>query len=258
MKVLKISIMVVLFTAILSCMVMAMDKTDLVLYLNFDEGKGDKTKDLSGNGNDGMLMGDAEWVVDGKYKGGVYLATIPDHIEVEDSDSLDITDGLTLAIWANIESLPDGSCALFQKPTAYMIHTTNGGVGVKVDPLIFVGGAYGAWPTPANASATFGEWHHFAATYDGEAYEIYIDGELADGYERSPAGEIDVDAREIFIGRDNRDGCTERNQPCTLDEAMIWARVLSDGEIQEAMEGGLAAVKLEGKLSTSWGEIKKY
>jgi len=57
MKVLKISIMVVLFTAILSCMVMAMDKTDLVLYLNFDEGKGDKTKDLSGNGNDGMLMG---------------------------------------------------------------------------------------------------------------------------------------------------------------------------------------------------------
>ena len=33
---------------------------DLVAYWNFDEGEAEEVKDLSGNGNDGTINGDAE------------------------------------------------------------------------------------------------------------------------------------------------------------------------------------------------------
>ena len=114
-----------------------LDLEGLVLYLPFDEGQGKNAADLSGNGNDGTLENGVEWV-DGYFGKGVYLAEIPDHVEVPDSPTLDLEESLTLAIWANIESLPDGSCALFMKATSYMLHTTTGGDGVKIDPLVFM------------------------------------------------------------------------------------------------------------------------
>ncbi|MBM3212696.1 LamG domain-containing protein [Candidatus Poribacteria bacterium] len=255
MKKLSLFLIFVLGLSLLSYGALALDKKGLVLYINFDEGKGGEAADLSGNNNKGKLLGGAKWV-QGKIKGGVYLADIPDLVEVADSNSLDITEALTLAIWANIESLPNGSCALFQKPTAYMLHTTNGGVGVKIDPLVFIGGNYGAWPTPVTVSGTFNEWHHFAATYDGKSYNIYVDGKRMDGYDRQTAGKIDVDSNPLAIGRDNRGCCAARNSPCIIDEASVWSRALKESEIKDLMNGGLTAVQPGYKLSTCWGNIK--
>jgi hypothetical protein len=232
-----------------------LDTEGLVLYLPFDEGQGEDTADLSGNGNDGTLENNAERV-DGHFGKGVYLAEIPDHVEVPDSPTLDIEESLTLAIWANIEGLPDGSCALFMKATAYMLHTTTGGVGVKIDPLVFIGGNYGTWPTPVVVSGPMGEWHHYAATYDGTKYDLFVDGVLIDSYDRISGGPIDQDDNPLYIGRDNRAGCDQRNSPCTIDEAVVFSRALSEGEIAEVMIGGFTAVEANDKLATCWSVIK--
>ncbi len=247
---------VVLSSVMLPHLVQAkVDTADLVLYLPFDEMSGGEAFDASGNGNDGELLEGAEWV-DGHIGGGVRLSEIPDVVEVADSPSLDIVESLTLAIWANIEGLPDGSCALFMKPTTYMMHTTTGGVGVKMDPLVFIGGNYGTWPTPVTVSAPMGEWHHYTATYDGTEYALYIDGELVDSYERVPGGPIDQDDSPLTVGRDNRDCCAQRNSPCVIDEATVWSRALSQTEIAEVMQGGFAAVEPGNKLATYWGAIR--
>lgn len=252
--------MYIVFVAILSLcvspyLVMALDTTGLILYMSLNEGQGGTATDLSGNGNDGVVMGGATWV-NGHIGGGLQLSAAGDFIQVPDSPSLDITDALTLAIWANIEALPDGSCALFMKSTAYMLHTTTGGDGVKVDPLIFVNGSYGGWPTPVNVSAPLGEWHHYAATYDNGKYAIYVDGEFVDGYDREVVGNIDNDDNPLAIGRDNRDCCNTRNSPCIIDEAMVWSRALNAAEIEEIAMGSFTAVNPGGKLSTCWSEIK--
>lgn len=234
----------------------ALDKTGLVLFLPLDEGSGNTAEDISGNGNDGELQGDAKWV-DGHEGKGVRLDATNDRILVEDSPSLDIEQDITMEIWAKVDSLPDGSCAFFMKPTAYMFHTTTGGAGVKVDPLVFIGGSYGAWPTPANAIGSMGEWHHWATTYDGNGYKIYVDGELADEYERSPNGPIDQDDNPLAIGRDNRGCCSARNMPATIDMPRIWNRALSASEVKEAMSDALMAVQPKDKLSTFWGKLKQ-
>lgn len=234
----------------------ALDRTGLVLYLPLDEGSGKVAEDISGNGNDGNLEGGAEWVEghDGK---GVRLDSAGDRILVQDSPSLDIEQDITMELWAMVDGLPDGSCAFFMKPTAYMFHTTTGGGGVKVDPLVFIGGNYGAWPTPANAIDSMGEWHHWATTYDGTEYQIYIDGELAAGYERSPGGPIDQDDNPLALVRDNRSGMEGRNMPCTIDSPRIWNRALSAREIKEAMTDTFMAIEPSGKLATTWAKIKK-
>ena len=43
-----------------------------------------------------------------------------------------------------------------------------------------------------------------------------------------------------------------------IDEVCIWNKALSPDEIKLAMEGSLAdaAVSREGKLSTTWGQVK--
>lgn len=248
-------VFMILSLLVLPHVAQTLDTEGLVLYLPFDEGQGEDTADLSGNGNDGTLEGGAEWV-DGYFGKGVYLAEIPDHVEVPDSPTLDIEESLTLAIWANIEGLPDGSCAFFMKATSYMLHTTTGGDGLKVDPLVFIGGSYGDWPTPVVVSAPLGEWHHYAATYDGTKYDLFIDGELKDSYDRPGGGAIDQDDNPLYIGRDNRAGCDQRNSPGTIDEAVIFSRALSEAEMAEVMTGGFTAVEAKSKLATCWSVIK--
>jgi len=241
---------------ILPCLSIALDKTGLVLYMSFDEGSGKTVKDLSGKGNHGSFKGNPKWV-NGKIKGGIYLAEIGDFVEVADSPTLDIEKDLTLAIWANVESIPNSACAFFMKPTAYMLHTVPSGNNCQEDILVFINGDYGPWPTPnTKAVAKMNEWHHYAATYDGKKFDLYIDGKRVDGYDRNPNGKIDQDNSPLAIGRDNRDCCKERNMPCAIDEATIWSRTLSETEIRELMNGGLTAVEFQDKLSTTWGDIK--
>ncbi|MBD3183048.1 hypothetical protein GF312_12205 [Candidatus Poribacteria bacterium] len=233
----------------------ALNTDGLVLYMDFEDIQGTTVMDLSGTGNHGTLMGNAK-VVDGYNGSGLELIEIGDFVEVADSDSLDVETGLTLAIWANVMDLPDDSCALFMKPTAYMLHTTTGDDGVKVDPLIFVDGDYGGWPTPVMVTAPMGEWHHFAATYDDGVYAIYVDGEYVDGYDRVVSGNIDVDDNPLAIGRDNRDCCSERTSPSLIDDAMVWSRALTEAEVKEIVAGSFTAVDAADKLSTCWGNIK--
>jgi len=245
----------VLSLAVLPYVAAALDMTGLVLYMDLDEGQGGAAKDLSGSGNDGTLMGNAQWV-EGHFGTGLELLELGDFVEVADSDSLDVEAGLTLAIWAKINDLPDSSCALFMKSTAYMLHTTTSDDGVKVDPLIFIGADYGGWPTPVNVSAPLGEWHHYAATYDDGKYAIYVDGVYVDGYDRVVSGNIDVDDNPLAIGRDNRPDCSQRNSPCIIDEAMVWSRALSEDEVTQIVSGSFTAVESADKLSTCWGDIK--
>ena len=58
-------------------------EADLVGLWRFNEGSGTAVSDLSGNGYDGTLEGDPEWV-DTPKGGGIKLDGVDDHISVPD------------------------------------------------------------------------------------------------------------------------------------------------------------------------------
>ena len=83
----------------------AIQDKSLVLYLPFEEGSGNTTKDLSGNGNAGAVKS-AEWTKDGKKGKAIFFDGKTSYVEVADSKSLDMADAITIEVWIFAESHP--------------------------------------------------------------------------------------------------------------------------------------------------------
>ena len=241
---------------ILASFSQAIDKDKLVLYLPLDEGKGKTAKDFSEVGNDGKLEGDAEWL-SGKYGKAIKVDGPPSSVVVKDHDSLDFEDELTIEAWVNIEELPDTYNSIITKTDTYMIHTTTEGKPggtVGLEPLVWIGGAYGQWQTTASVPVPLKEWHHVAGVWDGKEIRTYIDGKLEGKCPRP--GKMDVTTTDLFIGYDSRAGCNTRRSTQVIDEVIFWGRVLSESEIKETMKENFFSVEDADKLTTTWGRIK--
>ena len=83
----------------------AQDEHTVLLY-TFESGAGKVVKDLSGNGNDGELMG-PKWGEGNPGGGLTFGGNAPrDFVEIPDSDSLelDLVEGLTVEMWLYLEA----------------------------------------------------------------------------------------------------------------------------------------------------------
>jgi hypothetical protein len=74
----------------------------LVLYFDFEGGKGNIVEDRSDYGNDGNIEGEAKWV-EGKIGQGLEIDR-SSIILVPDCDEFRITDEITLACWAKFKA----------------------------------------------------------------------------------------------------------------------------------------------------------
>ena len=71
---------------------------DIVFLMTFDEGKGDKVADLSGNGNDGEIDGKADWIK-GKYDMALHFDGAT-HVTVTNAAPLtDLTHPMSVGAW---------------------------------------------------------------------------------------------------------------------------------------------------------------
>lgn len=248
----KFTVVLLIMFLVCSGSLYALNMDGLVLYLPLDEGNGKVAEDSSGNENSGELQGNVEWV-DGKYNQGVYISddSADNKIFVKDSDSLDITGEMTIAMWVSLDSLT-GSCAIITKADTYMIHASDwSGDGIEQELLLW---PFDSWQTEASTPIQFGEWRHIVGVYDGEEIRMYIDGKLEG--QRARSGDTAVTDNDLVIGRDNRGCCNDRVFALTVDEVMIFSRVLTDDEVNEIMVG-VAPVEPKAKVTTTWANIKK-
>ena len=248
-KIMTLLIMFISFGFISLVSAIAQDEHTVVIWL-FEEGKGKMIKDISGNGNDGELKG-PKWDK-GKFGGGLSFGGKSDFVEVPDSDSLDLTDGLTIEMWLYLNAHSTAGGNGVTKETAYK-------VGVRSDKKAMIRMTTGklAWGSAVLAGKTdvpLKSWHHVAGTYDAKTGEakIYLDGK-EDGSSEI-GGQIVPNDSVLWIGRGQApylDGF--------IDEVRISNIARAGQEIQNAMERGLEglfAVSLEKKLAMTWVSIK--
>lgn len=222
----------------------------LVLYFPFDEGTGDTVEDLSGTGNDGTIHG-ATWVKEGKINSALSFEG-NNYVEVPHSETLSITKEITIMAWTYMNEGSSGELAIVSKgqwaanDLPYELTETPGDV-------IYWQFYDNAGRDSCNPSApAVGEWHHIAGTYDGESFFCYVDGELKK--EWAYKGEMPENEASVTIGkRSKAEECFFNGM---IDEVAIYNRALSEEEVKEAMEGIASAIETEGKLATSWGNIK--
>jgi hypothetical protein len=200
---------------------------DLVAHWQFDESSGSVAHDASGNGNDGTLKGDPQWVA-GRIGGAIQLDGNGDYVDVG-SVGISGIDQRTIAGWAKASTtdippwtsvfgfVPDGDT----DGTYYDIEVDDAG-----NYIVFVGG-WGAIFIPVDT-----QWHHFAVNYNGEGGSWFLDGQLVDSLD-GEVGTID----HVRIGTRTSNS---NYFPGLIDDVRIYNTVLTLAEIKKLMAGSRA------------------
>ncbi|MFC1633351.1 LamG-like jellyroll fold domain-containing protein [Planctomycetota bacterium] len=196
----------------------------LVGWWKLDETSGIVARDASGNGHNGTLKGDPQWVA-GQVDGALKLDGEGDYVDIG-SVGISGVDLRTLAGWAKASTtaIPSGTSIFGFAPD----DTTDGTYfDIEVDDAGNYAIHVQGWDADICALDT--EWHHFAATYDGEGGTWYLDGEET-GSEAGAVGTLD----QVRIGAK----LSESNYfPGIVDDVRIYNTVLTAGEIMGLTAG---------------------
>lgn len=221
---------------------------DIVFLMTFDEGSGKNVADLSGNGNDGEIVGKSDWIK-GQF-GNALNFDGSTHVVVPNAAPLeDLTHPMSTGAWVNPDALGGWQ----------VIVEMDGNAGWKFgfNNQMVVWTTYHVKDFTGQTVIENEKWTYIAATWDGKEAIIYINGEEDKGGPIAGGGVIDVkNEPSLDLGCRRTSGVS-----CFIggmDELWVSNKVKTQEEIQEFMKGFslLLAVNNIGKLSTTWAEIK--
>ncbi len=201
----------------------------LVAAYGFNEGSGTTVIDASGNGNTGTITG-ASWTRQGRF-GSALNFDGTSWVTVNDSDALDLSNGMTLEAWARPTVSPGTWTTIILKEAppsdlAYMI---------QADPL---GQPNSSISTDAGGlrrivepqSLPLKTWAYLAATYDGTMLSLYVNGiVMASAFE---SGNIITSGGALRFGGNSIWG---EYFVGTIDEVRIYNQARSEAEIRADM-----------------------
>jgi len=207
----------------------------LVAAFGFDEPSGDLVADASGKGNNGTIK-EAVRIAKGRYGSALQFDGTNDWVTVNDSESLDLTTGMTLEAWVFPQAPLAGGRAVIAKESpegaAYNLYANeddNRPIATFDD-----GSNRHALPGPNQLPAN--QWSHLVATYDGKFGRIYVNGvEVAKGEENSL---IEPSDGILRIGGSNNWGAFFKGY---IDEVRIYNRALTAAEVQKDMKTAISA-----------------
>jgi hypothetical protein len=221
----------------------AVDPRGLVLHFSFNQADR-PVADQSGHENHGKLH-NALYVDAGRTGGGCHLDGRGDYVNVANSDTLEIRDTLTLAVWIKLESFAragygDEEGHIIKKGDPLWWNPTFGlGYHKTSRRAKFVighpkrsskGGGANLYSTKALDT---GRWRHLAGTYNGTTARLYVDGRLE--IERKYTGIIRGDRAPVMLGGGrlgSKSGFANHFVVnATLDELRIYNRALTPDEV---------------------------
>lgn len=197
----------------------------LVAAYGCDEGTGTTLKDLSGNGNNGVLSG-ARWTTSGRYRGGLSFNGASSLVTVNDSASLDLTAGMTLEAWINASKPGGGRDVLYKGGNVYFLMLSSTTYNRPA-----TGGTYSSATLNGPSALSRNVWAHLAATYDGTTVRLFVNGKQVAS--RAQTGSIRTSTGALTIGGDTAVG---RFFEGRIDEIRIYNRALSATELQANMK----------------------
>ena len=255
---------ITIFLAISGCFIFvsaSLAKVDehIVLWLQFDEEKGDVAIDSSNYGNNGNIYG-PQWVK-GKYGSALLFDGVDDYVEVNSNDTLQLSEyGLTLAAWFKTEETARADLMIIEKgawdPGEYALSYPgydNKRVRFQINQI--------CGQKTCQIDSTSGvpelsdnEWHYAAGTYDAvnHTFRVYVDGELEEE-QGANAHVFTPDDQPVYIG-------TRNNQTLyfngVIDELLVANIPFTADQLKKHMEGKFTSVQPAGKLAKVWGKLK--
>ena len=222
-------------------------KSGPIAAFAFDEGEGTTVEDVSGNGHTATLEGGAGWAK-GRYGDALHFFKEGDCASVADSPELRLSEEFTLEAWVR----PEGG--VFEDPV--VVRESGGedlfglGIGSREEGFAeaFIGEGKGSHAVVGGDEIRNYEWVHLAATWDGAAIRLYVDGELAATEDtQTPPG---TGEGALRIGCDTPDGSFGGR----IDEVRVYARALDAAEVGADMQAPLLTPKATPVAAYSFDE----
>ena len=202
--------------------------TGLIGAYSFNEGVGSIAGDASGNSHTGTVTG-ATWTTSGKYGGTLNFDGTNDLVTVADSAALDLTTGMTLSAWVHPTALSTWRTVLLKERSGGLVYALYASDQAShPNTYITIGGS--EFESTGPTALPLNVWNNLAATYDGSALRVYINGVQVSS--RPVAGSLLSSTGALRIGGNSVWG--EYFQGL-IDEVRIYSRVLTAAEIQTDM-----------------------
>jgi len=238
----------------------------------FEEDTGKIAADSSGKGNKGKIVG-AKLVDDGQFGKALYFDGNDNCVDVENSDSLNPAEEISIVMWVKADAGQncDGNNNwrfLISKGgwgSYHLIWESDWGNN-EIGWTLKIGGTDKRLWT--NAGAPADKWTHLGFTYhfkDGS--KVYVNGEPQAGQSASGPvnGPITINPGVLKIGGGSNKGCPNGSGffGGIIDDVGMFNVALEPADIKFIMDRGLekgvgaTAVHHKGKLTQTWGQIKK-
>ena len=253
----KVSVMICSTALFLICTLSNAVFADPVGIWLFEEGSGNVVSDSSENGNDGEIIGKADWV-EGRFGEAISLpGTVGNYIRIPDSPTLNPDRQISMMMWVR----PDASSYVTLQSRLFSKHNPGSDYGFQM----LNGGTFTlmVW-TPAFAQVvskavlSADEWQHVAGTYDGREMTliVYHNAEKVGEVVGGDGGAADT-AEPLLLGTM---GDQMHWYAGVMDDAAMFDTALTADEIAEIYQLGLKhavlAVSASGKLAVTWGAVK--
>ena len=148
----------------------------MVAAYAMSEGSGSTTADASGNSNNGTLNGPV-WTASGKYGAAISFDGSNDYVNVNDSNSLDATSGVTLEAWVYPTVLSGWRTIVLKETSGNLAYALYANTNSNVPQVeVWVAGKNVA--AGGTAQLPLNTWSHLAGVYDGSAVRLYVNGAL--------------------------------------------------------------------------------
>ena len=217
-----------------------------------DETSGTVAKDTSGNGNDGEIIGKANWV-NGKFGKALELDGTSTGLKVAPGLALK---NFTAVLWVNSgkdwgKTRTELWCGSKTYGDSVLIRGDDRADWKKGEAMLhWTDGA--AWHAIGSGKLKSKTWYHLAGTFNGSTLKFYVDGKLV-GQKDSKIG---AGEKDTFIGC--HPNPTNYFQGM-IDEVAIFDDALGGVEISKIATdgfGGATPVFPADKLATKWSKIR--
>jgi chitodextrinase len=210
----------------------AQQPAGLVAAYSLDQ-NGSTVADASGNGNTGTVSG-ATWTSGGKFGGAYSFNGSSSYIDVKDSPSLDLTNGMTLEAWVKPSAASTWRNVIMKEQQGMLVYAlyANGASAASHGEIYTSGGNDVA--ADSSSAVPTSTWTHLAVTYDGSTLRLYQNGSLVGS--SANAGTILTSTGDLRIGGDSIWGEWFNG---LIDEVRVYNRALSASEIGTDMTTGI-------------------
>ena len=208
------------------------DTTGLVAAYGFEGGSPTSAADSSGTGNAGTISG-ALVSSAGRFGSALSFDGINDWVTVPDTNSLDLTNAMTLEAWVRPSALSGWRTVVMKEQAGglvYGLYANSDGNRPSVHAFVT-----SEQDTRGTAQLALNTWTHVGATFDGTTLRLYVNGVLISS--RALSGSLLTSTAALRIGGNGPWGEWFSG---LIDEVRVYRRVLTATEITQDMNLAVA------------------